>query len=367
MDEKITHVETYCVELPYREAIHFASVTEDRGQYLLLRIRTAGGADGIAEAVARPRFTGEDPQSMAYAVQNFFKPLLMGRNALDHNQILAEMARIDGCHAVQSLIDVALWDLKGKILNQPVYRLLGGGPVEPVPVGWIAHGNTVEAMVKQASEKVHDQGYRMLKLKTWKRSMADIEMVREIRKVVGDDLPMYCDANSRYSETEARTIFSRLADYNITFIEDPCNFKSHDRMALMAQALPVAILGDSDCETAALTQELIKLNAVGGVSIKMRRTGVTESLQIIGMCEAAGIPNVIGTDSESRIATMSRMHLRAAIPSLANLPTETHFYDKLADDCFEGEFEFNKGLITVPDKPGFGAGIDEKKLKKYQV
>ena len=61
------------------------------------------------------------------------------------------------------------------------------------------------------------------------------------------------------------------------------------------------------------------------------------------------------------------MHLRAAIPSLANLPTETHFFDKLADDCFDGEFEFNKGLITVPDKPGFGAAIDEKKLKKFQV
>ena len=86
----------------------------------------------------------------------------------------------------------------------------------------------------------------------------------------------------------------------------------------------------------------IRANSVGAVSVKLRRTGITESLKIIALCEAAGLPVVIGTDSESRIGSLVRMHLRAAIPSLAPWPTETHFFDKLGDDAFAGEFTLRR-------------------------
>jgi L-alanine-DL-glutamate epimerase-like enolase superfamily enzyme len=107
------------------------------------------------------------------------------------------------------------------------------------------------------------------------------------------------------------------------------------------------------------------MNAVGAVSIKLRRTGLTESLKIIALCEAAGVPVVIGTDSESRIGALVRMHLRAAIPSLAPWPSETHFFDKLADDAFAGEFAFVDGTITPSDAPGFGTALDRRKLERY--
>jgi L-alanine-DL-glutamate epimerase-like enolase superfamily enzyme len=99
--------------------------------------------------------------------------------------------------------------------------------------------------------------------------------------------------------------------------------------------------------------------------VKLRRTGITESLKIIALCEAAGLPVVIGTDSESRIGSLVRMHLRAAIPSLAPWPTETHFFDKLGDDTFAGDFHFADGTITPTDAPGFGAALDRRKLERY--
>ena len=109
----------------------------------------------------------------------------------------------------------------------------------------------------------------------------------------------------------------------------------------------------------------MRIGAVGAVSVKLRRTGLTESLKIIALCEAAGVPVVIGTDSESRIGSLVRMHLRAAIPSLAPWPTETHFFDKLGDDVFAGEFNFVDGTITPNDAPGFGAALDRRKLERY--
>jgi L-alanine-DL-glutamate epimerase-like enolase superfamily enzyme len=99
--------------------------------------------------------------------------------------------------------------------------------------------------------------------------------------------------------------------------------------------------------------------------VKLRRTGISQSLKIISLCEAAGIPAVIGTDSESRIGAFARMHLRAAIPHLAPWPTETHFFLKLTGDAFAGDFNFADGCITLDDTPGFGAAIDRKKLEQY--
>jgi L-alanine-DL-glutamate epimerase-like enolase superfamily enzyme len=135
----------------------------------------------------------------------------------------------------------------------------------------------------------------------------------------------------------------------------------------MAAFLPVALLGDQSCASMEAVSLLVRLRAVGAVSVKLRRTGLTESLKIIALCEAAGVPVVIGTDSESRIGALARMHLRAAIPSLNSWPTETHFFHKLAADAFVGEFLFKDGTITPTDAPGFGAALDRRKLEQFAV
>ena len=212
---------------------------------------------------------------------------------------------------------------------------------------------------------VLDRGYKGLKLKVWRRSEEDVTLVRDVRKAVGDTLTIYGDANSRYTEPEVRTILAKIADYRVAFIEDPCRTPDLTRMAQLAQALPIAILGDLYCNSLTAVQAHLSAHAVGGISVKLRRTGITESLKIIALCEAAGIPMVIGTDSESRIGAMPRVHLRMAVPSFASAPVEAHFFDKLGADVFAGEFGFADGAITPSDAPGFGAAIDRRMLEKF--
>ena len=362
---RIADVTAHCLRLPYRTEVQFAQLKQASAEYSLLVIRLDDGTEGIAEAVCRPEFSGEDPRSIAYMIDTFFKPLVVGADPLHHLTILNKLDRIRDCRAAKSLIDIALWDLRGKLLGEPVWRLLGGGPARPVPLTWVAHGNTREAMLAEARQMVLERGYKGLKLKVWKRSEEDVALVREVRKAVGDDLTIYVDANSKYTEFEVRTILAKIADYRIDFIEDPCRSSDLARMATLAQSLPIAILGDLNCNTLAAVQSHLRARAVGGISVKLRRTGITESLKIIALCEAAGIPIVIGTDSESRIGAMPRLHLRMAIPSLATAPIETHFFDKLSGDAFAGEFGFKDGEITPSDAPGFGAAIDRRMLKKF--
>jgi L-Ala-D/L-Glu epimerase len=366
-DLKIAAMETFRLRLPYKSEIAFRSVRQSAAEYVILRIVSDSGAEGIAEAVCRPEHSGEDATSVAYQIEAFFSPLLLGRDPLAHRTLLASLARIRACRAAKSLIDTALWDLRGKVLQQPVWRLLGGGTPEPVPLAWIAHGNTREAMVAEAKRMTLERGYRGIKLKTWKRSLEDIDMVADVRQALGNDTIIYVDGNGTYTETEARTILAKVSAFNVSFIEEPCTFADPLRQADMAAALPVALLGDQCCEGLDAVNTMLRLRAVGAVSVKLRRTGISESLEIIALCEAAGIPVVIGTDSESRIGALVRMHLRAACTHLAPWPTETHFFDKLADDVFVGAFAFINGTITPNDAPGFGATFDPNKLSKFAI
>jgi L-Ala-D/L-Glu epimerase len=363
-DLRIASVEAFRLKLPYKTAVAFHSLTEAAGQYVILRLALADGTEGIAEAVCRAAQSGEDAALLAYQIETFFKPLLLGADPMGQLALMRALGKVKFCRAAKALIDLALWDLRGKVLGTPVWRLLGGARPQAVPLTWIAHGNTREAQVAEATRVAAERGYRGMKLKTWRRSAEDVRMVGEVRAALPDTL-IYVDGNGSYTESEARTILARVAEHNVAFIEEPCTFADPSRQAALAAALPVALLGDQCCESLAAVHALLRLNAVGAVSVKLRRTGLTESLKIIALAEAAGVPVVIGTDSESRVGALARMHLRAAIPSLAPWPTETHFFDKLADDAFAGEFPFADGTITPTDAPGFGAALDRRKLDRY--
>jgi L-Ala-D/L-Glu epimerase / N-acetyl-D-glutamate racemase len=360
----IASVEAIRLKLPYKKPVTFAGHTESTSHYVIQRIALSDGTEGIAESVCRPGHTGEDAVTVAYQLETFFKPFLLGADPLGHLALLSKIEKVRDCRAAKMLIDVALWDLRGKVLGQPVWRLLGGTDPKPVPLTWIAHGNTREAMVAEAKRMAEERGYRGMKLKTWKRSMEDVEMVAEVRKLLPKAV-IYVDGNGIYTESETRTILIHVKDYNVSFMEEPCEFTDINRQAAMAAFLPVALLGDQCCESLAQVHSHIRASSIGAVSVKLRRTGITESLKIMALCEAANLPVVIGTDSESRIGSLVRMHLRSAIPSLAPWPTETHFFDKLGDDTFAGEFNFADGTITPTDAPGFGAALDRRKVERY--
>jgi L-Ala-D/L-Glu epimerase len=366
-DTAITEVDVIQLRLPYRAAVTFKSVRENTGEYVILRLALRDGVEGIAEAICRPSQSGEDAKLVAYQIDTFFKNKLIGADALGHREILVDIADVRGCEAAKALIDNALWDLRGKILGVPVWQLLGAAAVDPVPLTWIAHGNSVEAMVAEAKDAAQRRGFKGLKLKTWRRSVEDVRMVGEVRDAVGGDPIIYIDGNGAYSESEARTILPAVAKYNVSFIEEPCSFADPTRQAAMAAALPIALLGDQSCGSLRDAAQLIRLNAVGAVSVKLRRTGISEALKIVALCEAMGLPVVIGTDSESRIGALARIHLRAAVSYFDPWPVETHFFQKLTDDVFAGEFNFSNGCVTATDAPGFGASIDYAKLEKYRI
>lgn len=361
----IARVELYALDLPFRSEVQFRSSQRASGTYSLLRLTTRDGAHGIAEMTGIPNVSESDPTLLAAQFDRFLRPLLEGADPLDHHALLGAVGKIRGASLAKAMIDVALWDLKGKLLGQPVWRLLGGAPPKPVPVTAILFGDTPAAMLADA-ERMVARGIRALKIKLWRHSIDDVNLVRDIRRAVGDDVLLYADANHSYSESEARTLLPKMAEYNLAMIEDPCAVNA-ERLALLSATLPIAVLGEIPIDSLSTAYRYIQLNAIGALSLQMRRTGVTDTLKLIALAEAAGIPAVIGTNLETRIGALARLSLRAAVPALEPWPSEIQFFERLADDALAEPLEIIDGAITVPSGAGFGGSIEETKLQRFRL
>lgn len=345
--------------------MQFRSSQGASGAYVLLRLTTGDGAQGIAELTSIANIVDSDPAVLAATFDRFFRPLLEGADPLDPDGTAARLERVRGAPLAKALIDTALWDLRGKLLGQPVWRLLGGHAPEPVPVAAILFGDTAEAMLEDAVRTVA-RGIRALKVKLWRHTVDDVHLIRDIRRAAGDDVLIYADANHAYTESEARALLPQLAEYGVRFIEDPCALPA-ERLAVLGRDLPIPILSEIPIDSLAAAERYVQLHAAGALSLHPRRTGISETLKIVALCEAAGVPAIVGTDLEARIGALARVHLRAALPSLAPWPSEIQFFERLAGDVLAEPLEVVNGAIAVPDRPGFGATIDEHALRRYRA
>jgi L-Ala-D/L-Glu epimerase len=363
---KIARLETFCLRLPYKKPISFKSVRETSGEFLILCITLDDGTEGLAEAICRPAVWGEDARTLEQMIQHDFASTLLDIDPFAQVLIEKCMMDISGCRAAKALIDIALWDLRGKLVGQPVWRLLGAAKPRPVPLTWIAHGDTSEAMIDEAVRRT-DEGFLGVKLKTWRRSLEDVRMVEQARGLLGASRPIYVDANSSYSSTETRVVLSQVQEFKVCFIEDPCSFETLAQQAEMAEFLSIPLLCDRGGLELETVDGLLRARAAGGITLHLRQSGLTSALEIIRHCAEAGVYTVIGTDSESRLGALARMHLHAATPHLHAWPAETHFFEKLADDVFSGAFDMSDGRVHLDDTPGFGASIDRTKLEMYHI
>ena len=365
-DHILQRLDAYCVALPYLKPIKFKSVHETRGQYLVIRLTLDDGTEGIAEAICRPEVWGEDAELLARMVIQLFDSTLKGRDPFDLSATTASLRGFPGMRAARSLLEQALWDLRGKTLAQPVWKLLGATTPRPVPLTWIAHGDTSESMVEEAVRQA-ERGFSCVKIKTWRQSMEDVDMVALARRRLGPETGIYVDANSSYSIDEARSILSRVQDFDVRFIEDPCKFSSPEEQASFRASLSTRLLTDRGGIEPSIVDKLIDAGATGAITLHMRQSGFSESLEIVEKCAAANVQVVLGTDSESRLGALARMHFHVARAECHSAAAETHFFEKLADDIFEGAFNFIDGAMRLDDSPGFGGSINRDKIAAYST
>jgi D-galactarolactone cycloisomerase len=313
-----------------------------------------------------------------------FGPLLIGRDPLDTSVIwdsLYNWTRDQGMKGITisalSALDIALWDIKGKALGLPVYKLLGGayrqkarayatGLYEPQHVP-----SVVEALVAEALGYKKD-GFVGMKLKIGYGFETDVRYMQAVREAIGDDLYLMVDANHAYNASEAIRLAREMEQFNIYWFEEPVPPEDLDGYLEVKNHANILIAG-GECEyTRYGFRELINRHAVDILQPDLCAAGgFTEMMKIIAMASAANVPvvpHVWGTN----VGLAASLQLFAALPHFPErrFPAEPLFeFDRSAHPLRDGvtleTFEMQDGYLPIPDRPGLGISLDMDFVERY--
>ena len=258
-----------------------ASGTIVHADHVLICVYGEDGFVGYGEATPRPMFFGESQKSILMAVDKFYRNELNGMNVLDTEKIGRVLDRYPGNNTTRGALDVAIHDLKARMLGIPLYRLLGGWHNGRVPV-------TPNVGLKPTPEETADEavrfvnmGMRTLKVKVGIDPKKDVEVVRQIRRKVGDEIEIYVDANQGWDRESALWAISRMITYGVSTIEEPLLTSDRDGRAMLVQRLPILFHADESVITVEGAMREFRAGVIGKVSIKTPRTGILNSRRII--------------------------------------------------------------------------------------
>jgi len=382
---KIERVEAMHLSLPPRQDYRWASLLVGLGDFLLVKIEAENGEVGYGEVVPlidwggdHHRYYGESPQTTRHVIRDYLAPLLVGRNLFDFETIHATMDRfVKGHLYAKAAVEIALFDLAGKILNVPVYQLLGGKVRDKVPVTHMLGITDPEQVIAEA-ELVLADGVRSFQVKGGQDINRDIRLVESLRTRFGDEVTLRLDANQGYGAPKyAIQAIKRMQDFNLNIVEQPV-----EGVAALAQVTAAAeclVITDEGVWTPQDALALAQAQAVDGLSLYLGKSGgLLKAKKIAIIAEAAQLLCDVNGSLELGVGNAANLQLAACTPPLTlasvipingpamNGPTKTagRYF---ADDIICQPFEYKDGCLIISDRPGLGVEVDETKIETYRV
>jgi len=375
---KIADVRTYRLSCDLSEPFAFSQWTYRRRETLLVSVRTDTGLEGWGEAY------GPTPLTES-AVREFLAPLVRGKDPRDTEALwrLLFARGIDyGSKGILvagiSALDIACWDIKARAAGQPLYRALGGEPVEWVPcyaTGFYFGGDEpLERKFPTEAERYLAAGFRAMKMKVGLGVERDAALVRIVREAIGDQVQLMVDANHAYSPVEAIELGRRIAGLDITWFEEPVSPLDVEGYREVKRNIPIPLAG-GECEytrfgfeplfrARALDYAQPDLCACGGLSEAMKIATLASVYQIHVTPHAWG----------SAVGQAAALHFYAARPSHpASLTPERKLIEcdqtenPLRNNIVKTPIRFQEGKWRLPEGPGLGVEVDREAVERYLV
>lgn len=380
---KIERVETFVVSLPERRPHVMASIKQKQGDYVIVRI-DAEGLVGYGEATVlrewggdHGRYYGEHPSTTRIIIEELLAPAILGEDALRIEAVLEKMDKaIRGYPYAKASIDMALHDLVGKALGVPVYQLLGGAYRNRIRLAHSLGFMETDALLAEVRDAVAE-GVRTIKLKVGGDAARDVAVVREVRKLVGDDVEITVDANQGWPDarTAIRAI-TEMQECQILFAEQPV--EGLRAMSAVARSVDVDLMADESAWTPYDVVDVAAAGAANLISIYTTKPGgLHRAAKVATVAEAYGFACNVNGSAETGVGNAANLHLAAAMKAVSlacvvpvsapadALPTTTagRFY---MDDIIAEPFRYEDGEIVVPDAPGLGIELDPEKVEQYR-
>ncbi|MGM0606511.1 MAG: mandelate racemase/muconate lactonizing enzyme family protein [Halobacteriota archaeon] len=372
-------------------------VVDGNFPWTIVTIETDVGVTGIGESYPSP--------GVHEVITDYLRPVLVGENPLDVERLYHLMREsLSGRGSQQGIgtiaisgVELALWDTAGKVLDQPVYQLLGGKMREEVRVYADCHaGESMidaaiegqqtetyrpEAYAEEARETV-EEGYDLIKfdldvpsgleIQTKSRHLTGPEvehkrdLVEAVAEEVGDEAEYAFDLHWNFSVESARRVCEAIAEYEPIWIEDPLPPENTEAMARLAASIDVPVLTGENRYGRHGFRDLLERGAVDFVAPDVPKTGgIAETKKIGDLADTyycALTPHNIG----SPVATMAGVHVGASVPNFLALEFHARDVPWWEDMVAQSEPLIQDGRISVPDAPGLGIELDWDVVEEHR-
>jgi L-alanine-DL-glutamate epimerase-like enolase superfamily enzyme len=363
-DTTIRCIEVVPISIPLTRPVKWARGFIDRIEHVIVSVTLSNGVEGIADAAPRPTVYGETPESIVTLVEKHLAPLLAGLDAFDVQRASALMSSLIGNPAAKAAVDLALNDALAKTLGISCAQLLGGSP-KPVPLNWRIRAATKDEALAEAEQMIGKYGFRALKVKCGMDVDADLDVLRALRRHVGDHVEIAVDMNQAYSAAQLLAAARALEEVGVALIEEPLAARDGKGKLIAARGTHIPFTGDDSCVLLDDVRAELELGAIRSVVIKCVRTGYTISRDVLALCRAFHIPAHNGSNADMRITSAASGHF-ACTYETPHAHEMSYFLDA-ADTVADQPLEVKDGCLVLPDRPGIGLGLDRNKLQRYRV
>lgn len=366
----ITAVESIPIVVPFAVPFKIASgAARPVSEAVIVRIHTDQGVSGIGETQAwRRQGSVETLKSLKCAIDDHLAPRVAGRSPFDMAAIMADLdeALYSSLYAKAAISD-ALYDLQGKLLDVPVYVLLGGKCRDRVGAcAVLMIKDQIEETLKNA-QTFHERGFRSFTIKVGVDPKSDLINVRELRKRFPDTI-LRVDANAVMGYDDALTLLKKIEPYDIDAAEQMIALWDVDGMASLARHVSIPLMADECVSSDHDLLRVIKARAATVMQSKVAKNGgIWHSRKLWIIAEAAGMRIYPGNHPSTSVATASVAHLAAAWAGpLLDGPFAVGISGALGADIVTEPLKVENGAVIVPDGPGLGVTLDEDAIKSMR-
>jgi len=373
-DLAIARIEALACSVPLKRAVTQGLGQATKRDTVIVKVTTADGLTGYGES-----YNGRAPLAIAATVNTTLRDLLAGLDAAStteiwarfESRVLANHGTCGACVCAMSGIDMALWDIKGKALGLPLYRLLGGSN-QPVPAyaGGFALGYAEPAALAEEALAQVALGYRAEKLRLGDNQANDAERTRAMRAAVGSDVALLADANCRYSVDDVRAMVPVLADARVGWLEEPFPpYQDRSWRAAAAIATPfIPLAAGENCHTRYDFQRVVDAGNVSILQPDLSRCGgVTEAVRIAALASAAGLP-VCTHGCHTGLNMAASVHFLASVDNARYFEGDGSTDNPLRTVACSPSYDLSPdGTVSPLAGPGIGVDVDEDFIRAHPV
>ena len=327
--------------------------TVDSVENCIVEIRTEGGLTGMGACNPSKQVVGEAVEDTLQVLTSENLEWLKGRDIREMHQLCYEIYQKFPAHPGASVaLDIALHDLFAQYLKVPLVFYLGQ-KIKALPTSITIGIKNVQETLEEADEYIK-RGFKVLKVKLGKSVAEDLERIKKLREVHGNNIAIRVDANQGYNMLEIQDFYHNTLSCNLELIEQPMKADAVTEMKKLPKELRETIAADESLISPQDAFRLAEKPAACGIfNIKLMKCGgIGNAKAIATIAQHAGIDLMWGCNDESIISITAALHAAFSCPNTKYIDLDGSL--DLAKDVVKGGFTLKDGMMSPLDKPGLG-------------